>query len=95
MLQREGILLRIRKMLRFLPGNYKLLLPTGSVKVECSPPERKVVSSSHSRVIPKNLKMVVNILSCAPSLRTISINQKDGCLVSGCCVHDSRVQMGS
>ena len=28
-------------------------LPTGSVKVECSPPERKVVSSSHSRVIPK------------------------------------------
>ena len=27
--------------------------PTGSVKVECSPPERKVVSSSHSRVIPK------------------------------------------
>ena len=24
-------------------------LPTGSVKVECSPPERKVVSSSHSR----------------------------------------------
>ena len=27
------------------------MLPTGSVKVECSPPERKVVSSSHSRVI--------------------------------------------
>ena len=28
------------------------VLPTGSVKVECSPPERKVVCSSHSRVIP-------------------------------------------
>ena len=28
-------------------------LPTGSVKVECSPPEWEVVSSSHSRVIPK------------------------------------------
>ena len=27
--------------------------PTGSVMVERSPPERKVVSSSHSRVIPK------------------------------------------
>ena len=26
---------------------------TGSVKVESWPPERKVVSSSHSRVIPK------------------------------------------
>ena len=26
---------------------------SGSVKVECSPPERKVVSSSHGRVIPK------------------------------------------
>ena len=26
---------------------------TGSVKVECSPPEQEVVSSSHSRVIPK------------------------------------------
>ena len=29
------------------------ILPTGSVKVECSLPERKVVSLSHSRVIPK------------------------------------------
>ena len=26
---------------------------TGSVKVECLPPERKAVSLSHSRVIPK------------------------------------------
>ena len=31
----------------------KIVLPTGSVKVERSPPEREVVSSSHSRVIPK------------------------------------------
>ena len=31
-------------------------LPTGSVKIERSPPERKVVSSSHSRVIPKTWK---------------------------------------
>ena len=30
-----------------------IIVLTGSVKVECSPPERKVVSSSHSRVIPK------------------------------------------
>ena len=30
-------------------------IPTGSVKVERSPPERKVVSSSHSRVT-KDLK---------------------------------------
>ena len=37
------------------------LLPTGSVKVECSPPERKVVSSSHSRIIPKTLLTFVNI----------------------------------
>ena len=35
-----------------LPGHLHDL-PTGSVKVECSPPERKVVSLSHSRVIPK------------------------------------------
>ena len=28
-------------------------LPTGSVMVERSPPEREVVSSNHSRVIPK------------------------------------------
>ena len=38
---------------------------TGSVKVEFSPPERKVVSSSHSRVIPKTWKMVIDILSWA------------------------------
>ena len=31
----------------------EMKLPTGSVKVERSPPEREVVSSSHSRVIPK------------------------------------------
>ena len=31
--------------------------PTGSVRrVERSPPERKVVSFSHSRVMPKDLK---------------------------------------
>ena len=29
------------------------ILMTGSVKVEYSPPERKVVCSNHSRVIPK------------------------------------------
>ena len=34
-------------------GIKRNVLPTGSVKVECSPPERKVVSTSHSRVIPK------------------------------------------
>ena len=34
------------------------MLPTGSVKVERSPPEQEVVSSSQSRVIPntKDLK---------------------------------------
>ena len=30
-----------------------ILLPTDSVKVECSPPERKVVSSSHSQRLEK------------------------------------------
>ena len=35
---------------------FKVQLPTGSVRVERSPPEREVVSSSHSRVIPKTLK---------------------------------------
>ena len=69
--------------------------PTGSVKLECSPPERKVVSSSHSRVIPKTWKMAIDILSWAPSLRAISINQRGGCLVGRCCVNDSCVQMGN
>ena len=38
----------------WLASSIIMSVPTGSVKVECSPPERnKVVSSSHSRVIPK------------------------------------------
>ena len=71
------------------------LVPTGSVKVECSPPERKVVSSSHTRVIPKTWKMVIDTLSWAPSLKEISINQRGGCLVGRCCVNDFCVQMGN
>ena len=38
-------------------------LPTGSVKVERSPPERKVVSSSHNPSHTKDLKMAIDILS--------------------------------
>ena len=38
--------------------------------------------------------LVIDILSWAPSLKAISINQRGGCLVGGCCVNDSRVQMG-
>ena len=71
----------------------RILLPTGSVKVECLPPEREIVSSSHSRVIPKTWKMVIDILSWAPSLRAISINQRGGCLVGRFCVNDSCFQM--
>ena len=50
--------------------------------------------SFHSRVIPKTWKMAIDILSWAPSLRAISINQRGGCLVGRCCVNDSCVQNG-
>ena len=48
--------------------------------VERLAPEREVVSSKHSPVIPKTWKMTGDILIWALSLWAISINQRGGCL---------------
>ena len=68
---------------------------TGSVKVERSPPERRVCEFESQPSHTKDLKNGNRYTQRARSLRAISINQRGGCLVGGCCVNDSRVHMGN
>ena len=56
--------------------------PTGSVKVERSPPEREIVSSSGSRVIPKTWKNAYRYTQLSAKLES-DIDKPERWLSSG------------